>query len=241
MSARHNVNGTKNGLSGPFDHMNADFGRLVTTLCVFLGLFLAHLPAAESVAKAPAATRTIVFFGDSLTAGYGLDDPANDAYPAVIQKKITAAGLPWKVVNAGLSGETTSGGARRIDWVLRQPVDVFVLALGGNDGLRGIEPGVSRASLQRIMDRVREKNPSAKLVLAGMMMPESFGADYTRQFAAMYPELAKQNSATLIPFLLEGVGGIAALNQGDQIHPNPKGHAMVAETVWKVIQPLLTP
>lgn len=225
--------------------MNADFPRLVTLLCAFLGFFIAHGVAADSGAQPAAgaarATRTIVFFGDSLTAGYGLDDPSSDAYPALIQKKIEAAGLPWKVVNAGLSGETTSGGARRIDWVLRQPVDIFVLGLGGNDGLRGIETSVSRASLQRIMDRVREKNPQAKLVLAGMMMPESFGADYVREFAAMYPELAKKNSATLIPFLLQGVGGVAALNQGDQIHPNPKGHAVVAETVWKVIQPLLTP
>lgn len=188
-----------------------------------------------------AEPRTLVFFGDSLTAGYGLEDPATQAYPALIQEKISAARLPWRVVNAGLSGETTSGGARRIDWILRQPVDVFVLALGGNDGLRGIEPGISRASLARIMDRVREKNPSAQLVVAGMMMPATLGADYTREFAAMYPELAKKYSATLIPFLLAGVGGDSALNQEDQIHPTARGHAVVAETVWKTLQPLLLP
>ena len=188
-----------------------------------------------------AEPRTLVFFGDSLTAGYGLDDPTAEAYPALIRQKIEAAHLPWRVVNAGLSGETTSGGARRIDWILRQPVDVFVLALGGNDGLRGIEPGISRAGLQRIMDRVREKYPSAQLVVAGLMMPPSLGADYTREFAAMYPALARKNSATLIPFLLAGVGGDPALNQPDQIHPTARGHAMVAETVWKVIQPLLSP
>ena len=116
-----------------------------------------------------------------------------------------------------------------------------MLALGGNDGLRGIEPSVSRASLQRIFDRVREKNPSAKLILAGMMMPPSLGADYVREFAAMYPALAKENSADLIPFLLEGVGGDPALNQADQIHPTARGHAVVAETVWRALQPLLTP
>jgi acyl-CoA thioesterase-1 len=188
-----------------------------------------------------AEPRTIIFFGDSLTAGYGLEDPATQAYPALIQEKITAARLPWRVVNAGLSGETTSGGARRIDWILRQRVDVFVLALGGNDGLRGIEPGISRTSLARIMDRVREKNPTAQLVVAGMMMPPSLGADYTREFAAIYPELAKKYSATFLPFLLAGVGGDPALNQDDQIHPTSRGHTVVAETVWKVIQPLLAP
>lgn len=197
--------------------------------CVVTGLLSAADP------------RTLVFFGDSLTAGYGLDDPATQAYPALVQEKIAAAGLPWRVVNAGLSGETTSGGARRIDWILRQPVDVFVLALGGNDGLRGIEPGISRAGLERIMERVREKNPAARLVVAGMMMPPMLGADYTREFSALYPELAKKYSATLIPFLLAGVGGDPALNQDDQIHPTARGHAVVAETVWRALQPLLTP
>lgn len=197
--------------------------------CVVTGLLSAADP------------RTLVFFGDSLTAGYGLEDPATQAYPALVQEKIAAAGLPWRVVNAGLSGETTSGGARRIDWILRQPVDVFVLALGGNDGLRGIEPGISRAGLERIMERVREKNPAARLVVAGMMMPPMLGADYTREFSALYPELAKKYSATLIPFLLTGVGGDPALNQDDQIHPTARGHAVVAETVWRALQPLLTP
>ena len=188
-----------------------------------------------------AEPRTLVFFGDSLTAGYGLEDPATQAYPALVQEKISAAGLPWRVVNAGLSGETTAGGARRIDWILRQPVDLFVLALGGNDGLRGIEPGISRAALARIMERVREKKPAARLVVAGMMMPPMLGADYTREFSALYPELAKKYSATLIPFLLAGVGGDPALNQDDQIHPTARGHAVVVETVWRAIQPLLTP
>lgn len=208
-------------------------------LLLLVGVLAGLVPGLR--AAAPAEPRTLVFFGDSLTAGYGLDDPSTESYPALIQKKIDAARLPWRVVNAGLSGETTSAGARRIDWVLRQPVDLFVLALGGNDGLRGIEPGISRASLQRIMDRVREKNPSTKIVLAGMMMPPTLGADYTREFAAMYPSLAKQNHAILLPFLLEGVAGSTELNQADQIHPTARGHAVVAETVWKAIQPLLAP
>jgi acyl-CoA thioesterase-1 len=197
--------------------------------------------ATTSPAVLAATPRTLVFFGDSLTAGYGLDDPTTEAYPALIQKKIDAASLGWRVVNAGVSGETTSGGLRRIDWVLRQPMDLFVLALGGNDGLRGTDPGISRANLQRIIDRVHEKYPSAKVALAGMKMPDTLGADYTREFAVMYPELAKKNSAALIPFLLEGVGGSPTLNQADQIHPTARGHAVVAETVWKVIHPLLTP
>ena len=191
--------------------------------------------------RAASEPRTLVFFGDSLTAGYGLDNPGADAYPALIQQKITTAGLPWRVVNAGLSGETTSGGARRVDWILRQSVDVFVLALGANDGLRGIDLGISRTNLTRIIDRVREKNPNAKIVLAGMMMPPTLGADYTREFAAIYPALAEKQGATLIPFLLDHVAGIASLNQTDQIHPNPSGHAVIAETVWSAIKPLLSP
>jgi acyl-CoA thioesterase-1 len=145
----------------------------------------------------------------------------------------------WRVVNAGLSGETTAGGARRIDWVLRQPVDIFLLALGGNDGLRGIDPAVSRKNLQSIIDRVRDRYPAAKIVIAGMMMPPSMGQDYARAFAAVYPALAQKNHATLLPFLLDDVGGQPALNQADAIHPNPAGHALVAETVWSHLQPLL--
>jgi acyl-CoA thioesterase-1 len=189
--------------------------------------------------QASDATRTIVFFGDSLTAGYGLNDPSTEAYPALIQRKIDAAGLHGRVVNAGLSGETTAGGLRRVDWVLRQPVDVFVLALGGNDGLRGINPTVSRANLQQILERVHSKYPQAKLVLAGMQMPPSLGPDFTRAFQEIFAEVAAKNEATFIPFLLEGVGGDAQLNQGDQIHPNAEGHAVVAENVWKVLRPLL--
>ena len=202
--------------------------------------FLTALGSSASALHA-AEPRTIVFFGDSLTAGYGLEEPATESYPGLIQQKIDTVRLPWRFVNAGLSGETTSGGARRIAWILRQPIDVFVLARGGNDGLRGIEPGISRASLQRIIDRVREKYPNAQRVIAGMMMAPSLGADYVSEFAAMYSALAKKNATALIPFLLEGVGGELTHNQPDQIHPTARGQAMVAETVRRVIQPLLTP
>jgi acyl-CoA thioesterase-1 len=188
---------------------------------------------------AAAGVKTVVFFGDSLTAGFGLAEPAEQAFPALIQKKIEAAQLSWHVVNAGLSGETTSGGLRRVDWVLRQPIDIFVLELGGNDGLRGIEPAVSLRNLQGIIDRVRAKSPATKIVLAGMLMPPSLGADYANDFAAMYPALAGTNQLALVPFLLEGVGGETALNQADGIHPTAAGHAVVAENIWKILRPLL--
>ena len=201
---------------------------------LFVGVvgFMSHLWAA-----APA--RTIVFFGDSLTAGYGLDDPSSQGYPALIQKKIDAAGLPWRTVNAGLSGETTAGGLRRIDWILRQSIDVFVLALGGNDGLRGVDPASSRANLQKILDRVRAKYPEARLVVAGMKMPPAMGADFARAFDGMYPELAAKNDATLIPFLLDGVGGDPRLNQPDRIHPTAAGQEIVADNVWAVLRKVL--
>jgi acyl-CoA thioesterase I len=182
---------------------------------------------------------TIVFFGDSLTAGYGLDDPSGEAFPAIIEKKIEDAGLSYRVVNAGLSGETSAGGLRRVDWILRQPINVFVLALGANDGLRGIEPAVTRANLQGIIDRVRAKYPSVKLVLAGMTMPPSMGEAYVKDFAAIFPELAKKNEVSFVPFLLEGVGGLEKFNQPDRIHPTAAGHELLAENVWKVLRPLL--
>jgi acyl-CoA thioesterase-1 len=185
------------------------------------------------------AGRTILFFGDSLTAGYGLANPAAEAYPARIQEKITAAGLGWRVVNAGLSGETTAGGLRRVDWVLRQPVDFFVLALGANDGLRGIDPALSRRNLEDIIGRVKARNPQVKIVVGGMQMPPTMGADYARAFETVFAEVAAKHGAALIPFLLEGVGGIERLNQSDQIHPTAEGHDLIAETVWKVLRPLL--
>lgn len=208
--------------------------RLLLGLSLLFASALAAQPAAQA-----AAPKTILILGDSLTAGYGLEDPAAQSFPGLLQAKITAAGLPYRVVNAGLSGDTSSGGLRRIDWVLRTPVDIFILELGGNDGLRGLDPALITRNLQGILDKVRAKNPSARLVVAGMLMPDSMGADYTSAFAAIFPALASANDATLIPFLLEGVGGVPSMNLADGFHPNIEGHRKVAETVWAHIVNLL--
>ena len=189
-------------------------------------------------ASNPAKTKTILFFGNSLTAGYGLDDPSQ-SFSGLIQKKIDSLGLDYKVVNAGVSGETTSGGNSRIDWVLKNPLDVFVLELGGNDGLRGIPVTETKKNLQSIIDKVKLKYPDAKLVLAGMQMPPSMGNQYTTAFRKLYKELADQNNIKLIPFLLEGVGGEVKLNQKDGIHPTAEGHKIVAGNVWKIIKGIL--
>ena len=186
-----------------------------------------------------AEPKTILIFGDSLTAGLGLDDPSTQAYPALLQKKIDGAGLPYRVINGGLSGETTAAGLRRIDWMLRERVDVFVLALGGNDGLRGILPPVTRENLIGILAKVRVKYAEAKLVVAGMQMPPNLGPEYLAAYRAVFPDAAKATGATLIPFLLEGVGGVPELNQHDGIHPTANGHEKVAETVWRTLRPLL--
>ena len=209
--------------------------RAIRRVGRFAALAILALPAVAF----PAATevRTLVFLGDSLTAGYGLNP--DEAFPALIQRKIDEVRLPWRVVNAGLSGETTAGGLRRLDWILRQRIDLLVIELGGNDGLRGLSPVDTRANLQNIIDRVRAKQPAAQIILAGMQMPVNMGPEYTREFAAVYPALAKQSRVRLIPFLLEGVGGRPELNQPDGIHPTAEGHRIVAETVWKALTPLL--
>jgi acyl-CoA thioesterase-1 len=181
--------------------------------------------------------RNIVILGDSLAAGYGLDP--SEAFPAVLQKKIDATALKFTVINAGISGDTSAGGMRRIDWLLKRPVDVLVLELGGNDGLRGIPVGATRTNLQSIIDRTRQKYPAAKIVIAGMQIPPNMGAEYTAAFEKIFPDLARANHATLIPFLLEGVGGKPELNLPDLIHPTAEGHEIVAGNVWKVLQPLL--
>jgi len=184
------------------------------------------------------ATKTILFFGDSLTAGFGLED-SNEAYPAVIQTKIDSLGLDYVVVNSGLSGETTSGGLGRINWVLNQKVDVFVLEFGANDGLRGISLAETRENLQAIIDRVRKKYPGIPIILAGMQLPPNLGQDYTKEFKSIFEELAEKNALEIIPFLLKDVGGIPELNQDDGIHPNVEGQKIVANNVWVVLEPLL--
>jgi acyl-CoA thioesterase-1 len=182
-------------------------------------------------------TKTIVFYGNSLTAGYGVDP--SESFPSRVQDKIDSLQLPYKVINAGLSGETTAGGKSRIDWILRQPVNIFVLELGGNDGLRGIPIEETSKNLQAIIDRVREKYPEAKIILAGMQVPPNMGRNYATQFKVVFEQLAQKNKVELIPFLLENVGGISTLNQADGIHPNVQGHRIVAENVWKVLQQML--
>lgn len=179
----------------------------------------------------------ILFFGDSLTAAMGLD-PA-EGYPAGIQEIIDSLGLNYEVINAGLSGETTAAGKNRIDWVLNQDVDVFVLELGANDGLRGIPVEETRRNLQAIIDTVREKNPNVEIILAGMQIPPNMGPDYTSEFREVFPELARENDLHLIPFLLEGVAGNAELNQQDGIHPTAEGYDIVAQNVWEVLEPVI--
>lgn len=181
--------------------------------------------------------KTILFFGDSLTAGYGLS--TEEAFPAIVEKQLNKNGKSAKVINAGLSGETTAGGLSRIDWILRQPIDVFVLELGGNDGLRGLPVDQSKKNLQSIIDKVKAKNPNVKIVVVGMMVPPNMGKDYTNQFKDIFPAIAKKNNTTLMPFLLEGVAGNEKLNLPDGIHPNIEGHKIVAGNVYKVIAPLL--
>lgn len=206
-----------------------------------LGLAFCATCALVSATMAATArdVHTLVFFGDSLTAGYGLDNPAAEAYPALIQQKVDAEHLPWRIVNAGLSGETTAGGLRRVDWILRQPVDIFVLALGANDGLRGIDPDVTRDNLKQIVDRVRARHPRARIVVAGMQMPAAMGEEFSLRYRNVFPTVAKNANATLLPFLLEGIAGKPDLNQPDGIHPTAAGHRLLAENVWKVIRPLL--
>ena len=190
-----------------------------------------------NAAAASVKTKTILFFGNSLTAGYGLE--ITDAFPALIQKKLDSLNLPFQVVNAGVSGETSAGGASRVDWILKQPVDIFVLELGANDGLRGIPVEETRKNLQSIIDKVKAKYPQAKIVLAGMQVPPNMGQQYAADFRTLFPQLAQKNDAALVPFLLEGVGGVTKLNLQDGIHPTAEGHQILAENVWQVLQPLL--
>ena len=182
------------------------------------------------------ARPAIVFLGTSLTAGYGLGDPGL-AYPALIQAKLDSAGRPFRVVNAGLSGESSAGALDRIDWLLsRNRVAVLVVETGANDGLRGQDPDSVRARIQRIIDRVVAVEPPPRLVIAGMEALPNLGADYGRRFRAIYPTLARDNNAELIPFLLQGVAGVDSLNQEDGIHPTARGQRVVAENVWRVIE-----
>ncbi|OAQ39137.1 arylesterase [Pedobacter psychrophilus] len=194
-------------------------------------------PTTETTIVANTPNKNILFFGTSLTAGLGLNQ--SEAYPALIQHKIDSLNLNYKVINGGLSGETSAGGKSRIDWLLKQPISVFVLELGANDGLRGIPVKETRANLQAIINRVKEKYPDVIMVMEGMQMPPNMGEKYTQDFKETFSLLAKENDMIYVPFLLEGVGGVAKLNQDDGIHPTKEGQKILAENVWKMLKPAL--
>lgn len=179
-------------------------------------------------------SKIILFYGNSLTAGYGID--LDQAFPALIQKRLDSLGLDYTVINSGVSGETTSGGLNRLNWVLNQKVDVFVLELGANDGLRGVPLKETKQNLQEIIDLVREKNSDTQIILAGMQIPPNMGPEYTEEFRNIFPELAEKNEIPLIPFLLEGVAGNPDLNLEDGIHPTAEGHKILSENVWKILR-----
>jgi acyl-CoA thioesterase-1 len=216
--------------------------RCVVLFGMIISLDACNQSREDAPADPPPSSETssqpaILFLGTSLTAGYGIDPEL--AYPALIQKKLDAAGLGYRVINAGVSGETSAGALRRVDWLLRQPIAVLVVETGANDGLRGLSPDTLRANIQGIFDRARKLQPSVTLVLVGMRVPPNYGRAYSERFQSIYPELARTNGATLVPFLLEGVGGFNALNQPDGVHPTEAGQRRMAETVWRVLEPVL--
>jgi acyl-CoA thioesterase I len=198
--------------------------------------FLAFFLVSTSVTAQD--VKTILFFGNSLTAGLGVQP--GQSFPGVIQKKLDEEGYEYKVVNAGLSGETSAGGLARVDWILKNnKIDIFVLELGANDGLRGLDLEQTKKNLAGIIDKVRAKDPSIRIILAGMEVPPNLGTDYANRFRQLFKDLASKQKVTLVPFLLDGVGGVASLNQSDGIHPNAEGHKIMAENVWEVLKPLL--
>lgn len=178
--------------------------------------------------------KLVLFFGNSLTAGYGIDP--EDAFPGLVQARLDSLGKEFKVINGGLSGETTAGGLSRLDWFLEEEPYIFVLELGGNDGLRGILPSESKNNLLAIIDKVKSKYPNTKIILTGMQIPPNMGQEYTDEFKAIYPAVAAEKNVTLIPFLLEGVAGNPELNLPDGIHPTEEGHKIVFGTVWPFIE-----
>lgn len=210
------------------------FMNLRQLTAVRLALALSFTAAFIAAAPAP---KIILFLGDSLTAGYGIDP--SQAFPALIQARIHDRHWNFKAINAGQSGDTSAGGLRRLDWLLKNRVDVLVLELGVNDGLRGLSIDATRKNLQAIIDRGRKRYPRLKIVIAGMKVPPNMGGDFASRFEAMFRDLARKNDAALIPFILEGVGGARELNLPDGIHPTAAGHRIVADNVWKVLEPLL--
>ena len=196
-------------------------------------------PASDQAPATPAVGQRgrVVFLGTSLTAGQGLDP--EHAFPALIQRKIDSAGLSFEAVNAGVSGETSAGARRRIDWVLREPVSVLVIETGANDGLRGLEVDSLRSNVQAIIDEARRLSPAPAIILVGMRAPPNLGMAYARRFREVYRDLAEENDLPLVPFLLDGVAGVASLNQADMIHPTAEGQRRMADVVWTVLEPVL--
>ncbi|MGH7605024.1 MAG: arylesterase [Gemmatimonadaceae bacterium] len=194
-------------------------------------------PASTAAVSQSPAPPVVLFFGTSLTAGLGLDP--DQAFPTMIEKKAQADGLPIKAVNAGLSGETTAGAVRRIDWVLRTPADLVVIEAGANDALRGLSPDAARANLERVISTVRQKQPRAKIALVQMEAPPNYGPSYTRSFHNIYTDVSKREDVPLIPFLLSGVAGISRYNQADGVHPNLVGERIVADNMWKALKPIV--
>ena len=226
------VTGHLRQLRGPTHSVRSGGVRIWLAL---VGLALAAPAAAP--AEADDSTQTILVLGDSLAAGSGVGKES--AFPRFLQDRIDEAQLPYRVINAGVSGDTTAGGLRRINWLLREKVDVLLIELGGNDGLRGIQPATTKANLTEMVRRARTKYPEVTVVIAGMQMPPNMGEKYTEEFRAVFPAVAKETGAVLIPFLLEGIGADPAFNQEDLIHPTREGHQIVAETVWQVLGPVL--
>jgi acyl-CoA thioesterase I len=213
------------------------FGLLVAATALGCGGDAGPRAAAEAPPRPAAERGRILFLGTSLTAGLGVD-PAQ-AYPALIQAKLDSAQLPYEAVNAGVSGETSAGALRRVDWLLRQPVSVLLIETGANDGLRGLSPDSMRANIQAIIDRANRQSPRPKIVLAGMRALPNYGMGYARRFREVYTDLAEKNDLPLVPFLLQDVAGLGDKNQADMVHPNPSGHRVIAENVWKVLEPVL--
>ncbi len=205
--------------------------RLTSVLALSLTLLLGQVSGKDR------ETKTILVLGDSLAAGYGVSP--EQAFPGLLQEKLRQRGLAFRVINAGISGDTSSSGLSRIEWYLRDPIDILILELGANDGMRGISPEATESNLAETIERFRAANPSGKAILAGMLVPPNMGPHYSRQFQEIFPRLAERTGARLIPFLLEGVAGDPRLNLPDGIHPTPEGHRIVAENVWRVLEPIL--
>lgn len=221
--------------------IKATINILLFILVVFSSCSTKNEKTSESESTSKTETvqskKLILFFGNSLTAGYGIE--AEDAFPGLTAARIDSLGLNYRVINAGLSGETTASGLSRLDWFLEEEPAIFILELGGNDGLRGITPSETKKNLKGIIQLVKSKYPETVIVLAGMQIPPNMGQEYTREFSELFPEVASEENVILIPFLLEGVAGNPDLNLPDGIHPTEEGHKIVFETIWDTLENLL--